>query len=53
MMPNDFVLDNLALDMGQLKILLASKKNQDQEGSQTDAAVEDQGEAEIVDLAKS
>ena len=46
----DFVLENLALDLGQLKILSASKTNvKTEKGVKPDAAVEDQGEAVVVD----
>ena len=45
----DFVLENLALDLGQLKILSASKTNvKTEKGVKPDAAVEDQGEAVAV-----
>ena len=46
----DFVLENLALDLGQLTLLSASKTNvKTEKGVKPDAAVEDQGEAKIVD----
>ena len=49
----DFVLDNLALDMGQIKLLAAGNKNiKTEKGVQSGEAVEEQGEAIIVDPEK-